>query len=91
MKWYFKKFTFNVVLCNFIFTIGVNFALADKNTNNEKTFIEANYFSKNGDNFFANGNVILKRPEVLINADEVEAVCDIIQKQRKGRKYLCNQ
>ena len=82
MKWCFKKFTLELTLCNCILTICVNFALADKNTDNNKTFIEANYFSKNGDNFFANGNVILKRPEVLINADEVEAICDIIQNQR---------
>ena len=57
------------IFCFNIYTDNILFA---DQTQKEEMFVEADFFQKNGENFLASGHVIVKHPNAIVNADELE-------------------
>ncbi len=72
---HFKKNSFKKIvsfyLLIFVFFINQFYILKADEKQENQTFLEADYVKKNENNFFANGHVILRRPTMLFNADEI--------------------
>ena len=69
--------TYRIFFAVIVYLICSNFYFVKADEiNKNQTFIEADYLKKNDDMFLVNGNVILKRSKILINADEIKGVKD---------------
>lgn len=61
-----------------------NVAFAEQKKTSNKTEVEADYLKGGKDFWKARGNIIVKREDVLLNAEEVDAVQDSQQDTKKG-------